>query len=94
MSLLIYSEITVYTLMDALRAHFKAHGLDISEDELQDYPSIRYHHKVYEKTKSGKFRRDEKGYLIVDLKKSEWRTVELNDSCDFQLTLALEKKDA
>ena len=94
MSLYIDNVVSVYTLMDALQAHFKAHGLELSEEEFQDYPSIKYRDVVYERTKSGKFRKDEEGRPIVDREKTEWRTVYLDDDCEIHFNLALEEKDA
>jgi len=94
MSLYLYQEISSCTLMDALRRHFKAHGLDISEEEVPDFPCVRYRDVVYQRTKSGKFRKDEEGRPIVDREKTEWRTVYLDDDCEIHFSLALEEKDA
>ena len=94
MSLYIDNVISVYTLMDALQAHFKAHGLELSEEEFQDYPCIKYREVVYERTKSGKFRKDKEGRSIIDQKKTGWRTVHLDDFSEFHFSLALKKKDA
>ena len=94
MSLHFYQEISVDTLMDALRTHFKAHGLDLPEEAFQDFPCVRYRDVVYQRTKSGKFRKDKEGRIIVDEEKTEWRTVYLNDDCEIHFSLALEEKDA
>tara|TARA_S200000501_G_scaffold330253_1_gene331427 strand:+ start:792 stop:1388 length:597 start_codon:yes stop_codon:yes gene_type:complete len=94
MSLYIDNVVSVYTLMDALQAHFKAHGLELSEEEFQDYPSIKYRDVVYERTKSGKFRKDKEGRRIIDQKKTEWRTVYLNDDSELHLSLAIKEKPA
>ena len=93
MSLYLYQEISSCTLMDALRRHFKAHGLDISEEEVPDFPYVRYRDVVYQRTKSGKFRKDEEGRPIVDREKTEWRTVYLDDDCEIHFNLALEEKE-